>query len=56
MPVYRLTYKKLNQHNALLPHETELIAPKGWAQDEIIDAFVNQYPDSKVISCQKIES
>lgn len=56
MPVYRLTYKKLTHLDAILPHQTELIAPKGWAQDEIIDAFVNQYPDSKILSCVKIES
>ena len=56
MPVFRVTYRSTsNPTDDFAPHETELISPKGWDADEVIEAFLNQFPSHHVISCTQIE-
>lgn len=56
MPVFRLLYRNASHHsNDFLPLSTELVAPKGWEPEEVIDAYVNQNPSHTVIACQEIE-
>ena len=56
MPVYRILYHSpFHPIENFLPHEIELVAPKGWDIDEIVDAYSNQHPAHKIISCTQIE-
>lgn len=56
MPVFRVLYRSSsNPTDDFAPHETELISPKGWDADEVVDAFQNQYPSYSIISCTQTE-
>ena len=52
MPVFRILYRsQSNPSYDFAPHDTELVAPKGWDSDEVTDAFQNQFPYASIISC-----
>lgn len=56
MSLFRIVYRsQSNPSHDFAPHDTELVAPKGWGLDEVVDAFQNQFPYASIISCTLIE-
>ena len=55
MPVFRILYRsQFNPSHDFAPHDTEIVAPKGWDIEEVSDAFQNQHPQASIISCTHV--
>ena len=55
MGVFRIVYRsQFNPSHDFAPHDTEIVAPKGWDIEEVSDAFQNQHPQASIISCTHV--